>query len=147
MKLKHFGKYTPITSIPVGKWATLIFFSFPGVPRIAYWAVKHKKGSIEYRSESGHIEVKKTGYYFIYSQMFYYDGTALQMGHYTYINHDKVLESLGSVVSDRRKYNTKYHGGVFLLRANDTLSVHITHKKVYYMVREGSFFGAFLVHE
>ena len=109
--------------------------------------MKHKKGSIEYRSESGLIEVKKTGYYFIYSQMFYYDGTARQMGHYTYINHDKVLHSLGTVVSDLRKFNTKYHGGVFLLRANDTLSVHITHSKVYYMMREGSFFGAFLVHE
>ena len=116
-------------------------------PRVSNWEVKHKVGSIEYRSETGQIVVKKTGYYFIYSQMFYYDGTALQMGHYTYINHDKVLESLGSVVSDRRKYNTKYHGGVFLLRANDTVSVHIPNVKVYNMDREGSFFGAFLVHE
>ena len=116
-------------------------------PRVSNWEVKHKVGSIEYRSETGQIVVKKTGYYFIYSQMFYYDGTALQMGHYTYINHDKVLESLGSVVSDLRKYNTKYHGGVFLLRANDTVSVHIPNVKVYNMDREGSFFGAFLVHE
>ena len=120
---------------------------FPVEPRITNWAVRHIEGSIVYHSESGHIEVKKTGYYFIYSQMFYYDGTALQMGHYTYINHDKVLESLGSVVSDMRKYNTKYHGGVFLLRANDTLSVHIPYSKTYYLDREGSFFGAFLVHE
>ena len=116
-------------------------------PRVSNWEVRHKVGSIEYRSETGQIVVKKTGYYFIYSQMFYYDGTALQMGHYTYINHDKVLESLGSVVSDLRKYNTKYHGGVFLLRANDTVSVHIPNVKVYNMDREGSFFGAFLVHE
>ena len=116
-------------------------------PRVSHWEVRHKAGSIEYHSDTGLIVVKKTGYYFIYSQMFYYDGTALQMGHYTYINHDKVLESLGSVVSDRRKYNTKYHGGVFLLRANDTVSVHIPNVKVYNMDREGSFFGAFLVHE
>ena len=109
--------------------------------------MKHKKGSIKYHWDTGRIEVKKTGYYFIYSQMFYYDGTSLQMGHYTYINHDKVLESLGSVVNDRRKYNTKYHGGVFLLRENDTLSVIIPYSKTYYMDREGSFFGAFLVHE
>ena len=109
--------------------------------------MKHKKGSIKYHSDTGRIEVKKTGYYFIYSQMFYYDGTAFQMGHYTYVNQDKVLESLASVVSDLRKYNTKYHGGVFLLRANDTLSVRIPYSKTYYMDREGSFFGAFLVHE
>jgi len=116
-------------------------------PRVSNWEVRHKGGSIEYHSVTGQIVVKKTGYYFIYSQMFYYDGTAFQMGHFTYINHDKVLESLGSVVSDLRKYNTKYHGGVFLLRANDTLSVHMSHSKTYYMDREGSFFGAFLVHE
>ena len=116
-------------------------------PRVSNWEVRHKVGSIEYRSVTGQIVVKKTGYYFIYSQMFYYDGTALQMGHYTYINHDKVMESLGSVVSHLRKYNTKYHGGVFLLRANDTVSVHIPYVKVYKMDREGSFFGAFLVHE
>ena len=123
------------------------FFLFPGFRPIRNWAVKHKKGSIEYRSESGFIEVKRTGYYFIYSQMFYYDGTARTMAHYTYINDDKALESLGSVVSDLRKYNTKYHGGVFLLRANDTLLVQIPYTKVYYMDRDGSFFGAFLVHE
>ena len=109
--------------------------------------MKHKKGSIEYHLGHGFIEVKKTGYYFIYSQMFYYDGTARTMAHYTYINRYKALESLGSVVSDLRKYNTKYHGGVFLLRANDTLSVHVPYTKVYYMDRDGSFFGAFLVHE
>ena len=116
-------------------------------PRVSNWEVRHKGGSIQYHSDTGHIVVKKTGYYFIYSQMFYNDGTALQMGHGTYINHNKVLESLGSVVSDLRKYNTKYQGGVFLLRANDTVSVHIPYTKVYFMDREGSFFGAFLVHE
>ena len=116
-------------------------------PRVSNWEVRHKGGSIEYHSDTGLIAVKKTGFYFIYSQMFYYDGTVLQMGHYTYINHNKVLGSLGSVVSDLRKYNTKYHGGVFLLRANDTVSVHIPYIKVFRMDREGSFFGAFLVHE
>ena len=100
-----------------------------------------------YHGITGHIEVKKTGYYFIYSQMYYYDGTTVQMGHSTYINHDKVLESVGSVVSVNRKYNTKYHGGVFLLRENDTLSVHIPYTKAYYMDREGSFFGAFMLHK
>ena len=116
-------------------------------PRVSNWRVRNQVGSIEYRSVTGQIEVKKTGYYFVYSQMFYYDGTVPQMGHYVYINRDKVLASLASVVSDQRKYNTKYHGGLFLLRANDTLSVHIPYAKVYYMDRAGSFFGAFLVHE
>ena len=77
--------------------------------------------------------------------MYYIDGFTVQMGHGTYINQDKVLESVGSVISASRKYNTKYHGGVFLLRENDTLSVRIPFAKSYYMDREGSFFGAFLL--
>lgn len=68
------------------------------------------------------------------------------MGHFTFINNDKVLESMGSVVSSVRKYNTKYHGGVFLLQETDTISIGIPYTKTYYMNREGSFFGAFLLH-
>ena len=116
----------------------------PGSRRpITHWNLRHREGSILYHVTTGYIQVKKTGYYFIYSQMYYYDGTSAQMGHYTYINRDKVLESMGSVVSSSRKYNTKYHGGVFLLRENDTISVHIPFTKNYYMDAEGSFFGAF----
>ena len=77
--------------------------------------------------------------------MFYYAGNAELMGHYTYINHDRVLESMGSVISSSKKYNTKYHGGVFLLQENDTISVHIPFTKSYYMDEEASFFGAFLL--
>ena len=106
----------------------------------------HKEGSILYHDTTGQIEVKRTGYYYIYSQMYYFDGTTVNMGHSIYINNNKVLESVGSVVSISRKYNTKYHGGVFLLRAGDTLSVHILYTKIYYMDREGSLFGAFLLH-
>lgn len=113
--------------------------------RIKNWNLRHREGSILYNDNRGYIEVKKTGYYFIYSQMYYYDGTSAQMGHYTYINHDKVLESMGSVVSSSKKYNTKYHGGVFLLRENDTISVHVPFTKSYYMDEEASFFGAFLL--
>ncbi|KAJ7392568.1 hypothetical protein OS493_010215 [Desmophyllum pertusum] len=74
--------------------------------RVNYWVLKHKAGSIIYNQVTGDIEVKRTGYYFIYSQMYYYDGTTMAMGHSTYINHEKVMESVGSVVSVRRKYNT-----------------------------------------
>ena len=120
-------------------------FSSAESHRINNWVLKHSEGSIVYRP-TGHIEVKRTGYYYIYSQMYYYDGSTIQMGHNTYINHEKVMESSGSVISAERKYNTKYHGGVFLLRENDTISVHIPYTTIYYMDSEGSFFGAFLLH-
>ena len=119
--------------------------SLPGSHRITNWNLKHKEGSILYHGPTGHIVVKRTGYYFIYSQMYYFDGSTVKMGHYTYINQDKVLESVGAVISASRKYNTKYHGGVFLLRENDILSVRTPFTKSYYMDREGSFFGAFLL--
>ncbi|XP_068685142.1 collagen alpha-1(XVII) chain-like isoform X3 [Montipora foliosa] len=118
----------------------------PSSQRITNWRLRHREGSILYHRQTGRVEVKKTGYYFIYSQMYYYDGSSPQMGHYTFVNDDKVLESMGSVISTIRRYNTKYHGGVFLLEENDTISVGIPYTKIYYMDREGSFFGAFLLH-
>ena len=77
--------------------------------------------------------------------MYYYDGTTIQMGHNTYINNEKVMESSGSVISADRKYNTKYHGGVFLLQEGDVISVHIPFISRFFMDSEGSFFGAFLL--
>ena len=113
---------------------------------ITQWTERHREGSIEYHSTTGFIEVKKKGYYYIYRQMYYYDGSTVLMGHHTYINHEKVMESAGSVIGPKRKYNTKYHGGVFLLQENDTISVHIPYTTHYFMDSEGSFFGAFLLH-
>ena len=77
--------------------------------------------------------------------MYYFDGDVLRMGHSTYINHEKVMGSSGSVISAVRKYNTKYHGGVFLLQENDTISVRIPYTNHFYMDSENSFFGAFLL--
>ena len=110
------------------------------------WRWVHKEGSIVYHATTGRVEVKRKGYYFIYSQMYYHDGSSILMAHHTFINNDKVMESVGSVISDRKMYNTKYHGGVFLLHANDTISVGVPYTKKYYMDEEGSFFGAFLLH-
>lgn len=86
-----------------------------------------------------------TGYYFVYSQLFYYAGDTLLMGHYTYINEEPVMRSLSSVVSEERKYNTNYHGAVFLLKSGDKISVRIPFTKSYFMHKETSYFGAFLI--
>ena len=115
--------------------------------RVTHWNISPnnpKQGSIRYTD--GSIVVARKGYYYVYSQMFYYDGTALQMGHYTYINNKKVMESLASVISQVRKYNTKYHGGVFFLDEGDTISIKLPYTKFYYMAKQGSFLGTFLIH-
>ena len=103
------------------------------------------EGSILYHPSTGQIQVKRKGYYFIYSQTFFTDGSGLIMGHDTYINEFRVMASVGSVVSDIRKYNTKYHGGVFLLQENDTISVRLPYTIHLRMNSEASFFGAFLL--
>ena len=113
---------------------------------ITNWKVGHRVGSILYHKTTGTVEIKRQGYYFIYSQMFYYDGETYQMAHDTYINNDKVMESVASVINQTKKYNTKYHGGVFLLRANDTISVRVPYTSCYNMDSLKSFFGAFLIH-
>ena len=112
---------------------------------IPNWHTKHVEGSILYNSSTGQIQVKRKGYYFIYSQTFFTDGSGLVMGHSTYINAFRVMRSIGSVISAERNYNTKYHGGVFLLQENDTISVRLPSNTRYSINSVVSFFGAFLL--
>ena len=65
------------------------------------------------------------------------------MAHATFINDNKVMGSIGSVINSKRFLDTKYHGGVFSLRENDTISVRVSHQNTYYMTTGESFFGAF----
>lgn len=123
---------------------TKTFLASPPVHRITNWKLGHKTGSIKFVSNS-FLVIGTAGYYFVYSQLFYYAGDTLFMGHYTYINEDPVMRSLSSVVSEIKKYNTNYQGAVFLLRKGDKISVRIPFTKSYFMNRETSYFGAFLV--
>ena len=108
--------------------------------------MKHRAGSIQYHGDTGRVEVKRAGYYFIYSQMYYYDDSTEQMGHFTYINREAVMASVQSVIAKHKKLNTKYHGGVFRLKANDNITIRVPYTKHYNMDPKGSFFGTFLLH-
>ena len=55
------------------------------------------------------------------------------------------MRSISSVVSEVKKYNTNYQGAVFLLRKGDQISVRIPFTKSYFMNKETSYFGAFLI--
>ena len=112
--------------------------------KVKGWVLRHREGNILYNTSTGHIEVKKTGYYFIYSQMFYSDAPFTVMTHATLINDEKVMGSFGVANNGKRMLNTKYHGGVFFLRENDTISVVSALRGTYIMTSQGeSFFGAF----
>ena len=110
--------------------------------------MKHKSGSMEYEETRGEIKVKRAGYYFVYSQMYYADGgdKIVLMAHDTYISGKKVMRSVESITSNSRQYHTKYHGGVFHVKANGTISVRAPYTNRYQMDPIGSFFGAFLLH-
>lgn len=106
---------------------------------------------MEYEETGGEIKVKRAGYYFVYSQMYYADGgdKILQMAHNTYISGKIVMSSVESITSkdsNSRQYHTKYHGGVFHVKANGTISVRAPFTIRYQMDPTGSFFGAFLLH-
>ena len=125
------------------------FFAAVTHPRfrnsINSWNIKHINGAIKYHSSTGLIEVEREGYYYVYSQMYYFDGSTDHIGHSTYIYREKVMESTGSVISAERKYNTKYHGGIFLLQKRDIISVRVAYNVRFFMDGDRSFFGAFLI--
>lgn len=89
--------------------------------------------------------MKKPGYYLVYNQMYYCEGHALEMAHFTYINHDKVMESVSSVVSSSRKYSTRFQAGVFALNAGDHISVRGLANMSYRMVPSSTYFGLIML--
>ena len=99
-----------------------------------------------YHASLGEIQVKVAGGYFVYSQIFYFDGSTNQMAHDTFINGKREMSSEASIIGPSKKIDTKYHGRIFRLRVNDTISVRARYTKRFHMVPWGSFFGAFLVH-
>lgn len=99
---------------------------------------------MEYKG--GYLTVGVEGFYFIYSQMYYYDGRTSIMGHTMYIDDKKVLKTVYSVVSTTRRYQTQFTGGIFYIRKGQKISVSTPFTKYYYFTTTESFFGAFLLH-
>ncbi|XP_029184741.2 collagen alpha-1(X) chain-like isoform X2 [Acropora millepora] len=114
--------------------------------RITNWNIAHKKGMITYHPTVGEIEIRVGGVYFVYSQIFYADGTAHHMAHDTYINGKREMSCEASIIGQTKYLDTKYQGRIFGLKANDTISVRGRYTKKFKMVPWASFFGAFLVH-
>ena len=86
------------------------------------------------------------GYYFIYSQMYYFDGTRTITGYSMYINDREVLKAISSVISSTKKYNTHYTSGIFKMMKGQRIHVGTFGLTAYYFNKSSSFFGAFLLH-
>ena len=111
---------------------------------VGNWLLKYRSGRIEHHN--GIVQVQISGFYYVYSQMFYHDGRPHQMTHQLFVNSQKFLESTSAVVSEARKYNTNYNGGVVLLNATDRIFVRTPFSTRYYMNPSSSYFGAFLLY-
>ena len=121
-----------------------VCFSSVSRRTVRNWLVMYRSGRIEHHN--GIVQVQISGFYFVYSQMFYHDGTPHQMSHQLFVNSHKFMESTSAVVSEARKYNTNYNGGVILLNATDRIFVRTPFSTRYYMNPSSSYFGAFLLH-
>lgn len=108
------------------------------------WEVQHKSGGLQY--SDGTVQIQIAGFYYVYSQMFYHDGSAYQMTHQLYVNSRKFMQSASAVVSKERMYSTNYNGGVVFLNATDNISVRTPFSRFYQMDPSYSYFGAFLLH-
>lgn len=108
------------------------------------WKRKHTTANMVY--ENGYLKVEVDGFYFIYSQMFYYDGTSSYIGHEMYLDSHPVLKAVDSVVNAHRKFHTQYTSGVFWIKRGQKISVGTSVTRNYFFSESSSFFGAFLLH-
>lgn len=108
------------------------------------WQLKYRSGRLQF--DQGFIRIQIAGFYFVYSQMFYHDGLPYQVSHQLFVNSVKFMESTSAVISEDRKYNTNYNGGVVFLNSTDTVSIQTPFSNHYFMNPSSSYFGAFLLH-
>lgn len=94
----------------------------------------------------GQLVIGRSGMYYVYSQMYYYDCSSYSMNHYTLLNGIKILGSISSVADCNRHYYTNYQAGVFHLNRGDILQVEVYRSKTYYMEASYSYFGVFMLY-
>lgn len=110
------------------------------------WKEGHVRGSITFRRHQGALVIGRSGMYYVYSQMYYYDCTSYSMSHYTLLNGNTILGSVSSVVDCSKAYDTNHQGGVFHLNRGDVLKVEVYKSKVYHMGAAYSYFGVFMLY-
>lgn len=110
------------------------------------WKEGHVGGSIIFRRHQGALVIGRSGMYYVYSQMYYYDCSSYTMSHYTLLNGKMILGSESSVVDCNKAYNTNFQGGVFHLRRADELKIEVYKSKMYYMAPQYSYFGVFMLY-
>lgn len=111
---------------------------------MTWWKAKHLSGHMSY--SNGYLTVGKKGYYYIYSQIYHMDGRMSFTGYEVYIDEKPVISVVHSVVSTRRKFDTKYVGGVFYIRPGQRITLRTPYKRTFGYYEGKSYFGAFIIH-
>ena len=94
----------------------------------------------------GCIEVGVTGYYFVYSQMYYAEGVSSYVSYSVYIDNERVLRAMHSVIDNTRRYNTQYVSGIFKIASGQKIWIGTRTSRGFHFDESSSFFGTFLLH-
>ncbi|CAH1245630.1 EDA [Branchiostoma lanceolatum] len=92
----------------------------------------------------GSLLVTEAGLYFVYSQVYYYDGSHAFLSHIIRGSGEEepFLQCIQSPVNESRKYNTCFTAGVFHLDADDRIVVKLQQENgVVDMSPDTTFFG------
>ena len=109
---------------------------------VTAWTKHHRTKNMSYKH--GFLTVGVSGYYYIYSQLYYFD-TTWTMGHIMYINDKVVLKAIRSFGNVSDSQQTMYIGGVFEIEAHSKIHVKVANEKFMHFNNVTSFFGAFMV--
>ena len=96
--------------------------------------------------KNGYITVEVSGFYYIYSQMYYYSLATSFMGHTLKIDGHSVLSGYNNDAGAKKNLNTNYIGGVFRLQKGQTISVGTPFTLNFFYDSQSAYFGAFMVH-
>ncbi|XP_078614648.1 uncharacterized protein LOC144883830 isoform X8 [Branchiostoma floridae x Branchiostoma japonicum] len=110
--------------------------------KLQYWQQAVNTGGYTLH-DNGEIEVHEDGYYFIYSQVLFYDQSAF-VGHYVKVNGVSFLHYRGVTPSLDLNYDTGYVAGARHMRAGDRVYVSTLYPNtVVDMHSDRSYFGMF----
>ena len=108
------------------------------------WKIGHSTRQMTY--SNGYLTVNQTGYYYIYCQLYSQDGVPTAYDFFLSIENKPQLRVIKSTISRSRKFSTNYIGGVFKIKAGQSISVRTRFKYSFTYESTESFFGAFIIH-
>lgn len=96
--------------------------------------------------KDGYLTVNENGIYYVYCQIYYYDGNNSYTGFNVYIDDRRIMKAINSVIGKDKPYQTHFTAGVFKINKGQRIWVGATITRSFYFNEDSAFFGAFLLH-